>query len=97
MAINSTLANQIFFASQGVPATGKENSAGQAYANEVAYAHAATYNPLEVLGGDTKEFVVKIYKTVLGRTNPLQDDPEGVVYWTNAIIMAKAKLLSLMK
>ena len=85
MAINSTLANQIFFASQGVPATGKENSAGQAYANEVAYAHAATYNPLEVLGGDTKEFVVKIYKTVLGRTDPLKDDPEGVVYWTNAI------------
>ena len=85
MAINSTLANQIFFASQGVPATGKENSAGQAYANEVAYAHAATYNPLEVLGGDTREFVVKIYKTVLGRTDPLKDDPEGVVYWTNAI------------
>ena len=36
MAINSTLANQIFFASQSVSSTGKENSAGQAYANEVA-------------------------------------------------------------
>ena len=85
MAINSTLANQIFFASQGVPATGKENTAGQAYSDEVSYAHAAIYNPFEVLGGNTQEFVVKIYETILGRTNPLVDDPTGVVYWKNAI------------